>query len=62
MIKIDMTFPNNYYVNDKCYMDDNRSNFNEWYLSLFDMNPEKSDMIYSEKIKDIKYRLGLENL
>ncbi len=56
LIEIDMSFPNNYRVNDK--MGDRQSDYNEWVLKA--SGSADVNEVFEDKVKEIYERLKLD--
>lgn len=57
-IKIDMTFPNGYVVNDKRHHDESKPNYNQFMLDCYNSNDV--DKAINTKFEEIYKRLKLE--
>lgn len=57
-IEIDMTFPNNYYVNGKC--NNKKSNAEEFWKFILDSYKPGQEDVLEDKFQEIIKRLGVE--
>jgi hypothetical protein len=58
VIEIEMSFPNNYRVNDCYQRDESKQDFNEWFLKA--LKSDDIDQIINDKFKEVYEKLKLE--